>query len=262
MTRTILAACVLWCAPAVAWAQGLCVTVAPDPAPQGSTITVTAHAKSATALYTPDGCLVQSIHSGTPNGPSVIGYFCITIPVQIPGCGTATPRTFTWNQLDSNGAQATPGLYWFRIMHTSSMFGAAQTEWHCVTISGPTPGPVLSAPATGAWGVPLQLILTAPAHPGEFYAMALSGSTNAGLALTPALFLCLDQDAIFNLTFPTPAGATFSGFQGATDASGNAVGTIFIPPLFLGCFPLHAQAGLIDASFNVSLSNEIHFTIQ
>jgi hypothetical protein len=261
MTKFLLAASVLMCSSALP-GQALCVQVSPDPAPVGALITVTCHATSATALFTPNGCLVQSIHSGTPNGPVVRSYFCITIPVQIPGCGTTMPRTATWNQLDAGNVQVPPGLYWFKILHAPSGFSTTTTEWHCVTISGAAPEPVLSAAATTAWGVPFQLTLTAPTHPNEFYAFALSGSTNVGLALSPTLFLCLDQDWIFNLTFPTPDPTVFAGFQGTTDASGNAVGTIFIPPLFLGCFPLHAQAGLVDAGSNVYLSNEIHFTIQ
>jgi hypothetical protein len=259
MIRLSFAACVLWWAPVVS-GQALCVTVSPNPAPLGVPITVSGYAASPYGLYTPNGCWVQSVRSGTPGGPIVQTYGCIQIPVPIPGCGTASPRTTTWNQTDINAAQVPPGLYWFQIPHTSQPFGGPTTEWHCATISGPTPVPVLSAPTTAFWGVPFQLTINATTHPNEFYGIALSGSTNVGLSIGPGLFVCLDQDAILNLTFPSPHPSYFYNFQGLLDSSGVGVGVILIPS-FGGCFPVHAQAGLIDAAQIIYLSNEIAFTI-
>jgi hypothetical protein len=243
-------------------AQNLCVTVSPNPAPQGVPVTVSGYAKSP-GLYTPTACWVPVMRAGTPTGQVLFALPCAYVATAIPPCGSTTaPRSFTWNQ-NAFGSQAAPGDYWFEIDTTTSPVGPVSTEWHCVTIVGATPRPTLSTPGNATWGSPFGLGLAAPGHAGEFYAVALSGTTNTGLALNPNLFLCLDTDAIFNLTFPSPDPTTFVNFQGNLDAQGNAAGiTILIPPLNLGCFPLHAQAGLIGTSGAITLSNEIAFTIQ
>jgi hypothetical protein len=245
-------AVVLWVA-STAWGQALCVTVSPNPAPQGASITISGFAASPNGLYSQASCFVPIIHSGTPNGPVIQALPCAFVPTPIPGCGSAAPpRSYTWTP----GPQTAPGLYWFEIDWVSVPFGAPTAEFHGVTIQGTPPGPVLSGAPGATWGTPYFLALSAPAHPGGGYAVALSGSTNTGLPLGPGLFLSLDVDAIFNLTFPTPDPAIFVGFQGALDGNGAASGiAILIPPLFFGCVPLHAQAAVIAAA-GIALSNE------
>lgn len=245
---------------AVGAAQNLCVTVSPNPAPLGSPITISGFAVPPGGLYTQSACWVPIIRSGTPTGPVIQALPCAFVAVAIPGCGsTSPPRTYTWTPSPA----IAPGLYWFQINVVQAQFGAVTSEFHSVTIQGAQPVPALSPVGSATWGAPFFLNLSASGHPGEAYAVALSGSTNTGLSIAPGLFLSLDVDAIFNLTFPAPDPLTFVAFQGALDSSGNAAGIgILIPPLFLGCFPLHAQAGVVSATGGVALSNDLSFTIQ
>jgi hypothetical protein len=252
-------AAILWVA-STASGQALCITISPNPAPPATPITISGYAVSPNGLFSQSVCFVPIIHSGTPNGPVIQALPCAFVPTAIPGCGsTAPPRTYTWTP----GPQIAPGLYWFEIDWVSAPFGTPTSEFHGVTIQGTPPGPVLSGAATTPWAAPYLLALSAPAHPGEAYAVALSASTNTGLSIAPGLFLSLDVDAVFSLTFPTPDPALFQNFQGVLDAAGVANGiAILVPPLFLGCVPLHAEAAVISAAGAVALSNEFSFTIQ
>jgi hypothetical protein len=245
-------------------AQELCVTVSPNPAPIGSLITMTGHSKSSLAISTPSGCWVQSVRAGTPNGTPVQFWFCIQIPVAIPGCGTTMPRFETWDQTDLNNAQVPPGLYWFEIQWTPTPFGPVTTEWHCVTISSPTAtDPVLGYGGPLIWGSVVTFFLTVdPALVNALYAVALSGSTNTGISFGPGIFVSLDPDAIFDLTIPVPDPNYFVNFQGLVPSGGTVFAAAVVPPLFIGCFPLHAQAAVIDSASNVTLSNAVSFTIQ
>jgi hypothetical protein len=262
MTRISLAASLVAFLVASVPAQDLCVTVTPNPASVGSPITVSGHAKSSAGLFTPNGCWVQSIRSGTPNGPMVQSFFCILIPVAIPGCGTTMPRTATWNQTDVNNVQVPPGLYYFEIQWTPTPFGAVTTEWHCVTISAGPNEPVLGYGGPLIWGSVVTLTLTvAPAQWNAPYAFALSGSTNTGIAFGPGVFGSLDPDAIFNLTVPVPDPNFCVAFQGLVPSGGAVFAALVIPPLFIGCFPINAQAAVVDPSAGVMLSNVQSFTI-
>ena len=91
--------------------------------------------------------------------------------------------------------------------------------------------------------------------------LALSGSTNTGIPFAPGVFVSLDPDAIFNLTFPVPDPNFFVAFQGTVSPGGIVFAALVVPPLFIGCFPINAQAGVIDAGGNVMLSNVQSFTI-
>jgi hypothetical protein len=101
----------------------------------------------------------------------------------------------------------------------------------------------------------------APAQVNSVYAFALSGSTNTGITFGPGVFLSLDPDAIFNLTFPVPDPNFCVAFQGLVPSGGVVFAAAVIPPLFIGCFPVNAQAGVVDASGTVMLSNVQSFTI-
>ena len=251
----------LWCAPAVLWAQALCVTVSPIR-------TARRHDHRQLPREVRNGPLTQRMPGpddplGVPErlgGP--VHPLCITIPVQIQGCGTTMPRTrHCGTELGSTG-QVPPGLYWFEIKHAPSGFSPTTTEWHCVTITGAATDPVLSAAATGSWGVPFQLTLTAPTHPGEFYAIALSGSTNTGVALSRALPVPRPgRDLQPHVPDARPVHVRrVPGRHDRWRSRGGPPSTCRHCPF--GCLPLHAQAGIVDSGSNVYLSNEIHFTIQ
>jgi hypothetical protein len=104
--------------------------------------------------------------------------------------------------------------------------------------------------------------LNAPANQGDVYVVAMSMSTNYGVDAAPGVHVGLDIDFLFNLTIPTPDPTLFSGFQGTIDQAGGATASIAIPPLFIGCLPLHAQAAVITQSSTILLSNDLPITIQ
>lgn len=248
----------------LASAQDLSVTISPNPAVIGTTITVTATDASGQGLYTPFGCLLSSVRSGVPGGTTVKLFPCTFLGIAIPACPSPTPRTGTWNtsQVFIGGGVATPGLYWFEILKSIGPFGAISTEWHSVVLESGN-APALSAVNSPTWGSTFQLAINAPANSGEVYALAISASTNSGLAIAPGLHMSLDVDPLFNLSFPNPDAALFVNFQGFLDLSGAATGmAINIPPLFIGCVPLHVQAGMISPGGAISLTNDLHFTIQ
>jgi hypothetical protein len=247
-------------------AQDLSVTVSPNPAPPGSTVVLTAKDASGLGYFTPNGCLIQSVRAGVPGGTPVSLVFCTLVPIAIPACGSSSaPRTGSWNtsQNTMGGGPPGPGLYWFEISKALGPFGPITTEWHSVQIDGTPPTPVLSAVNTPTWGSTFQLAINAPANPFETYAVALSASTNVGVNVGPGQHVCLDLDPLFGLTFPTPDPNFFVNFQGMLDGSGAATGiAINIPPLFIGCVPLHAQAATVTFGGLISLSNDLPFTIQ
>jgi hypothetical protein len=247
-------------------AQDLSVTVSPNPAPPGATITVTAQDATGLGWYTPFGCLISSIVAGSPTGTTVKSFPCTFLGVAIPPCGGAAVRTGTWNtaQPIMGGGIAQPGLYYFEILKSIGPFGAISTEWHSVTLdSAMATTPALSAVNAANWGSVFQMQLAAPNNGLDAYVVALSATTNTGLAVTGSLYLSLDIDAIFNLTFPTPDPLIFGNFQASLDAMGNSPAiTINIPPLFAGCIPLHAQAATVSSLGSIALSNDLHFTIQ
>lgn len=238
-------------------AQSLSVTVSPNPAPPGASITVTARDATGLGLFTPFGCLLSAVRSGTPSGPIVAQFPCTFLPGAIPPCGSATPRTGVWN----SGAAA-PGLYWFEIQHSVGMFGATTSEFHSVVIEGASPVPVLSASGAATWGNPFPMSLLAPPHAGEVFFVALSLSTNTGIPLGGGQLVTLDPDALFFLTFPSPVPGLFTNFQGVLDASGSAGAILINFPSSSGCLPFRAQAAMVDGVGAVTLSNDLHITVQ
>ncbi len=246
----------------VATGQDLSVTVSPNPAPIGATITVTAQDASGLGLYTPFGCLISSIRSGVPGGPTVRVFPCTFLGVAFPPCGGTSFRTGTWNQVVTGGTAA-PGLYWIEIQKSIGPFGAITREWHSVVIDGVAPAPVLAPVNNPTWGSVFQLSLSAPAHPFETYLVAFAQTTNVGFAVSPGVYLSLDIDFLFNLSFPFPDPNLFANTQGILDGTGSVGGAfVILPNVALGCLPLHAQAAVVDSAGGVFLSNDLHFTIQ
>lgn len=255
--KLILPAVLAIALAAVAPAQQLAVSVSPNPAPLGASITVSANAAYST-LFTPFGCLVTSIRSGSPTGPVVRVFPCTFLSVAIPPCGSASPpRQTIWNQAVTGGTAA-PGDYWFEIQHSPSQFGATTTEFFCVRIDGAIPGPKLSAPAAPTWNSFFTLNIDAPLYPTEFYLVALSASTNVGIPLGPGQLLCLDDDILFSFSFPTPL-PLFQGFQSNLDSAGQSVGLGIQFPANPGliCFPFHAQAAILPIGGGIVLTNEL-----
>ncbi len=242
-------------------AQQLSVSISPNPAPLGASITLQANAAYGT-LFTPGGCLVTAIRSGSPTGPVVRNFPCTFLAVAIPICGSASPpRQTIWNQAVTGGTAA-PGDYWFQIQHSPAPFGATTTEFFCVRIDGAIPGPTLSAPAAPTWNSFFSLNINAPLYPTEFFVVALSGSTNVGIPLGPGQLLCLDDDFLLSLSFPMPI-ALFQGFQSYLDGAGQSAGVGIQFPANPGliCFPFHAQAAILPVGGGIVLTNELSLSV-
>jgi hypothetical protein len=240
-------------------AQQLAVTVSPNPAPLGSTITVTANSVGA-QVWTPFGCLITAVRQGSPTGPVVRNFACTFLSVAIPPCGSAAaPRTGTWNQTVTGGGIASPGLYYFEIQHVPAMFGSPTTsEFFAVRIDGPTPDPILSAAAPPTWNSFFPMTINAPLYPNDFYLVALSATTNTGIPIGPGQLLSLDNDVLFSLSFPAPL-PIFQGFQSFLDPAGQStgLGIQFPPNPGLLCFPFHAQGAVFPIGGGIALTNEI-----
>jgi hypothetical protein len=246
-------------------AQLLSVTVLPNPAPLGAPITVSASDAYGLGLGTSSGCLFTSVHAYAPGGPMVEAFVCIQIPLPIPACGQ-TPRTQTWAQTSMGGGMVGPGQYWFPIAYGGPT--GMRTEWFSVTIvASPSAAPTLGVQTPPQIGTTFMMGIIAPNHPGDAYYAAISGSTNAGFAISPVLHFSLDMDALFALSFPNPPLGLFANFQGNLDNLGQATNlAIALPNLpALSCLPLHVQALVVPATAIPTIlqtTNELAVIIQ
>lgn len=256
---TVAIALAVLCLSAAAQPNQLSVSVSPNPAPLGATITVTAYDAYGQGLFTPFGCLISGIYDA-PNGNSVALFPCTFLPGSIPPCGsTQPPRMQQWNQTTMAGP-ATPGTYWIEIQHSLGMFAPINSEWFCVKIVDPlSPGPSLSALNAPTVGTTFNMGISWPSEPGAGYFLALSGSSNTGIAIPGGIQACLDMDIWFQLSlqgFPL-----FQNFIGGLDGTGSATASIVLPALpALQCVPFHGQAVVLGAA-GTEVTNDLLFTI-
>jgi len=221
-------------------AQGVSAVVTPNPAPVGQPITLTITEAQGTGIQLPSSCVYTSIHSGGPTGPVVAAPLCLAVITPVPAWGT---RSQTWNQQDNSGQQVPSGRYWFEIRYWDNSFTNIDSDFFCVDVAG-APGFQTLVATTGAQtGQPLLMDVQAPAFAGGVYVAAASLTTDTTQTFAP-ITLCLDDDVLFNLSFPVPHPALFANFQGALDVSGNATGlTVLVPNLpQLQCLGLHVAA--------------------
>ena len=242
-------------------AQMLNVNISPNPAPLGAPITITATA-GVSSVSTTSGCLVSGIYAGVPAGPIVKNFFCISIMSSIPHCLSALPpRQYVWNQ-SVTGGFATPGLYYISI-HTFDMFNQVPfpVQYYPITITGPTPSPSITMTGAAAPLAVLPITLNAPSNPGDFYVLAIAGSTNSGFVVNGA-FLSLDFDAFLTASLDGTHPATFQNFSGLLDGAGLTTAPTLTIPNFpgLSCLPLHLQGVVIPSGTNTILpTNTITF---
>lgn len=256
-----LVACLLLCG--LVSAQALNVSISPNPAPLGANITITA-TSGLPNIYTPSGCLVSGIYAGSPSGPLVKSFFCISIMSSIPHCMTALPpRQYVWNQ-SINGGFATPGLYYASI-HTYDMFNSVSlpVQYYPITITGPSPAPVLTMTGAPFPTAVLPITINAPANPGDFYVLAIAGSTNTGFVVNGA-FLSLDYDAFLLASLDGTHPSTFQNFSGLLDGAGLTTAPTLTIPNFpgLSCLPLHLQGVVIPSGTSTILpTNTVTFAL-
>jgi hypothetical protein len=238
------------------FAQQLSVTISPNPVPVGGTVTVTAQAVTP-GLLTPNGCLIQSVCAGQPNGTPVGVFGCTFVAVPIPSCGSGTFRQATWT------ANQPAGNYWMLIMHEPAPFSAITSEWYCVTVHDPVinPAPTLSAVNAATFGNAFEMSLSSPALAGAPYAVALSATTNTGIPYVGG-HAALDNDFLLALSLAQPP-AYFVNFGGVLDGAGLSPQIFLLIPPVPGatCLPIHAQAAILLGPGSFVLSNALPITI-
>jgi hypothetical protein len=214
--------------------------------PNGS-VTITVSDTFGLGLQLPSSCVINAIYQGGPGGAAVnLGIFCLTVITPIPACGSGTASQ-SWSPTFA-GSTLAPGTYWIEVRFWDSSFSTLRSEYFCFAVDGTPPIPLLSQVTPPVIGTNWTLSLSSPPDPGAAYFMAASATTNVGLPPGNPVF-CLDQDAIFALSFPNPLPGVFNNFQGNLDAGGTAGNiSISLPSLpLLICLRLNVQ-GLVLGS--------------
>jgi hypothetical protein len=221
-------------------AQGVSCTITPNPVPAGGTITIAVTEANNIGIQFPSSCNFSAIRQGSPTGPIVDGPFCLTVITPLGPCQT---RTMAWSLLPSLG----PGLYYVQVNYWDTGFSALTTEFFPFHIG--SGAPLLAAGAPAQIGTTVPLTLSDPSSPGGGFICAASFTTNTGFSIGPGLFVSLDMDPIFALSFPSPDPNFFLNFQGTLDGAGAASMGLVLPNLpFLVCKPLHLQAVTVNGS--------------
>lgn len=238
-------------------AQGVSGVVTPNPAPIGQAVSLTITNATGATIQLPSSCAYQTVRAGTPTGPVIDAPICLTVLTPIAPCGT---RTQGW----SPPPNLLAGTYWFEVRYWDANFTQLSTEFFCFSYQG-SGAPALGALTTARIGQDLVMDITAPGYGGAAYIVAASLTTNTGFTIPNLGFACLDLDAVFFLSFPSPNPVLFANFQGTLPNTGYLAGpTVHIPGILsLVCLPLHAQAVLLPNSPSVppALTNALNFSI-
>jgi hypothetical protein len=110
--------------------------------------------------------------------------------------------------------------------------------------------------------VPLQITADAT-EGGSLYHVLASLTSNTGLDVSPLERLDLDQDLLFDLSFPVHHPALFTSGQGTLDATGSTTApAMHIPnvPALQG-YPLKIQALLLGGPCGICFTNTLSFAI-
>ena len=264
MMKTLtLGSCLFVLAAGSVCGQGLSATISPNPAPQGSPITITYEAS--TMVYLSNGCGLTSVHQGSPAGPAVYTPFICTLQIILLGPGL--PASVQWQGLDNSGNPVAPGTYYVRVVAYVNGTGAQlPPSYFPVRIDPPPPtpvGPILNMVGAPTRGQTLQLTINDPAEPFGTYFLAASLTTNQGLTISPTQHLALDQDILWNLSYPNPHPALFLNTLGTLDFYGyTAAPNVFIPNLAnLQGWPIAFHAVVIGST-GLKLTNPDTGSIQ
>ena len=209
------------------------------------------------------GCVVQQVRSGSPTGPVVFAPFiCPLIFITLNPCDTFTTG---WNQLDSSGTQVADGDYWIGIGYFPNSGGALITDWFCARVDSNPPAAVLSANGSLTVGQTTTFGLSAPGDPFATYVVVASLRSNVGL-LAGGVRYHVDQDFVFEASFPVPSPGIFSNFQGPLDATGQSptIGITLPNTPILQCLPFKMQGAVISTSggsVSVIPTNPLSLTI-
>lgn len=233
-------------------AQGVSVVLSPAVVPVGGTLSIAVTEANGVTLTFPSSCNFEGIVQGSPSGPIVDGPFCLLVLTNLGPCQTSTS---SWGLAPNIG----PGLYYVRVSYydPSSSFRSEYFPFH-IGLNEPR----LTSTVPARIGQSLPLSLFSPSVPSAYYAAAASFTTNTGFQALPNLFVSLDPDFLFFLSFPTPDPLLFTNFQGFLDLTGSAQLSVEIPNLpALLCKPLHVQAVVQSPLGAVRASSVQNFSI-
>jgi hypothetical protein len=209
------------------------------------------------------GCGINEIRAGSPTGPVVYQPFiCPAIIITItPGA----PYTYNWDQRNNSGLQVPAGTYYARFSYWDQNFANIVHRWVPVRIDDPAAPPLATLSATGfpTTGSLFSIQILDTNNPGAFYVIAASFTTDTGWTVAPGTHIALDQDALWNLSYPIPSPQLFLGFNGALDATGlTLVPSIAVPPLpqLIG-LPLAIQGAVLGSGGTV-LTNPLSTVIR
>ncbi len=239
---------------AVAGAQTICSTISPDPVAPGQTVTLTVTDISGAGFQFPSSCLFTTVHSGTPAGPvapwplGFCGFNAITVAAGASATDTQAVPT-----------NASSGLYYLKVQYKAVGAASYSTSWAPFTVrAAASTSPLLTVTAQPHVGQTMTMDVSSAADAYMPYFAAGSITTEVGISFPP-VFVALDPDILFTLSFPTPDPFLFANFQGNLDVLGVATNlSCFIPniPQIVG-LPLHFQVGIIDALGFPKVTNPI-----
>ncbi|MAG32283.1 MAG: hypothetical protein CL908_15480 [Deltaproteobacteria bacterium] len=237
---------------------GLSGVVSPAVVSPGQTVSITVTAIQQISLPSP--CVWQMVRANSPTGPTVPQFiFCITV---ITPLAPGQSQTGTWSV-----GNVAPGTYWFQVGWFSPLGASLQNEFFCFEVRAPgSQDPTLTATTVARLGQTLSMDVAAPLLPGAPYIGAMSLTSNNPIPLgANGPWTCIDNDLVFQLSFPAPLPGLFLNLVGTTDANGNATGIgINVPNLpALTWFPLKAHVAVLSPmTLTPTLTNGLAFTIQ
>ena len=260
MKKLVLAAALGLCLATSGIAQTALVGCVDNPTVAvGTPVTITLNASSFGNLFS--GCGFEEVRLGSPTGTLV--YSPLACPFILILVGPGTNTVITWFQVDNSGAQVAPGEYYIRTTWSPMGGGSSVTKWFPVRIEDPAnPLPTMSITSPRSPGSTVSINMN---HPGPnlpaAYIAAASFGTETGFDPSATVHVALDQDLIFNLTYPLVNPGllgVFQNFASNTDGAGNATAIFNIPndPALVG-IPFCFQAAMLDSTGAFSLTNPV-----
>jgi hypothetical protein len=220
-------------------AQSVCATINPTLVFAGNPITITVRDATGQGFSHLANCVATTIHSAQPNGPVV------NLPSATCGAAlTPVPAFGTASKTQNLPSSLAPGLYYWKVEYAPGASTTLVAEWFAFTVDSGI-DPFLFPQTTAQVGQSFVMDLTHVFGAFRPYVVAASLTTNSGMNFG-GLFVSLDPDPVFMLSFPSPDPVLFTNFQGVLGISGTAFGvSINIPPVpALANLPLHVQGAV------------------
>ena len=163
----------------------LSANISPNPAPANALITLTLQATE--NCQSLSACGLNTVIQGNPNGPLV--FLCSAPLISAPVFGPNNARSWTWN---SQGTP--PGVYYMGVTwRDTATLTIRPPAFFQFRIDAPaTTEPVISSGGPPTRGALMPLTITSPLHPGAYYIMAASFTSNVGFALGGGAHIAVD----------------------------------------------------------------------